>query len=56
MFSTDKIYEKFDKRVWLSSPTMHGKELDYMSEAYNTNWMSTVGKILTQLKSRFQNI
>ncbi len=44
MFSTDKIYEKFDKRVWLSSPTMHGKELEYMSEAYNTNWMSTVGK------------
>ena len=44
MFSTDKIYEKFDKRVWLSSPTMHGKELKYMSEAYNTNWMSTVGK------------
>jgi len=33
----------FDQKVWLSSPTMHGDELKYMSEAYDTNWMSTVG-------------
>ena len=33
----------FDSRVWLSSPTMHGEEMIYMREAYNTNWMSTVG-------------
>jgi len=52
MFSTDKIYEKFDKRVWLSSPTMHGKELDYMSEAYNTNWMSTVGKNIDEVEKQ----
>ena len=50
MFSTDKIYEKFDKRVWLSSPTMHGKELEYMTEAYNTNWMSTVGKNIDEVE------
>jgi dTDP-4-amino-4,6-dideoxygalactose transaminase len=30
-------------RLWLSSPTMHGDELRYMQEAYETNWMSTVG-------------
>ena len=52
MFSTDKIYEKFDKRVWLSSPTMHGKELEYMSQAYNTNWMSTVGKNIDEVESQ----
>lgn len=52
MFSTDKIYKKFDKRVWLSSPTMHGKELEYMSEAYNTNWMSTVGKNIDEVESQ----
>lgn len=33
----------FEKKVWLSSPTMHGEELTYMKEAYETNWMSTVG-------------
>ena len=34
---------KFEKRVWLSSPTMHGEEIKYVQEAYETNWMSTVG-------------
>ena len=34
----------FKNRIWLSSPTMHGDELKYITEAYNTNWMSTVGE------------
>ncbi|MBE6968169.1 MAG: aminotransferase DegT [Ruminococcaceae bacterium] len=34
----------FENKVWLSSPTMHGDELVYVKEAYETNWMSTVGK------------
>ena len=33
----------FEKKVWLATPTMHGEELKYMTEAYETNWMSTVG-------------
>lgn len=33
----------FEKKLWLSSPTMHGEELTYITEAYETNWMSTVG-------------
>lgn len=33
----------FEKRVWLSSPTLHGEELEYIAEAYNTNWFSTAG-------------
>lgn len=33
----------FESKVWLASPTMHGEELQYMKEAYDTNWMSTVG-------------
>lgn len=33
----------FDKKIYLASPTMHGDELKYMQEAYETNWMSTVG-------------
>lgn len=33
----------FENKIWLSSPTMHGDELKYMKEAYDTNWMSTVG-------------
>lgn len=33
----------FENKIWLASPTMHGEELKYMQEAYDTNWMSTVG-------------
>lgn len=38
----------FESKVWLSSPTMHGEELKYMQEAYETNWMSTVGKNINE--------
>ena len=35
--------EKFQSKVWLSSPTMHGDEEKWVSEAIQTNWVSTVG-------------
>ena len=25
----------FESKVWLSSPTMHGEEIKYMTEAYD---------------------
>ena len=40
----------FKKKVYLSSPTMHGEELDYVTEAYTTNWMSTVGKNINEVE------
>lgn len=42
--------EKFNNKVWLSSPTMHGKEIEYIKEAYETNWMSTVGKNIDEIE------
>ena len=36
--------ETLKKKVYLSSPTMHGDELKYMKEAFDTNWMSTIGE------------
>ncbi len=42
----------FEKKVWLSSPTMHGEELKYMTEAYETNWMSTVGKNINEIEAQ----
>ena len=38
----------FEKKVWLSTPTMHGPELQYVTEAYNANWMSTVGENINE--------
>lgn len=40
----------FESKVWLSSPTMHGDELKYMTEAFETNWMSTVGKNINEVE------
>ena len=40
----------FESKVWLASPTMHGEELKYMMEAYETNWMSTVGKNINEVE------
>ena len=42
--------ERFKEKVWLSSPTMHGEELKYITEAYQTNWMSTVGQNINEIE------
>ena len=45
-----KQYVPFEKKVWLSSPTMHGEELKYMKEAFDTNWMSTLGENINEIE------
>lgn len=40
----------FESKVWLSSPTMHGPEMEYMKEAFDTNWMSTVGGNINEVE------
>lgn len=41
---------KFEKKVWLSSPTMHGEEQKYIKEAFETNWISTNGQNVDELE------
>lgn len=43
-----RTFKPFEKKVWLSSPTMHGDELTYMKQAFDTNWMSTVGENINE--------
>lgn len=43
-------FTPFDQKIWLSSPTMHGDELIYMTKAYETNWMSTVGENINEVE------
>ena len=40
----------FEKKIYLSSPTMHGEELYYMQQAYETNWMSTLGENINEVE------
>ena len=43
-------FEPFKKKVWLATPTMHGEEMKYVTEAYETNWMSTVGANINEVE------
>lgn len=42
--------QPFKDKVWLSSPTMHGDELKYIQEAYQTNWVSTIGRNIDEIE------
>ena len=44
------VLKPLEKKVWLSSPTMHGPELEYVKKAYETNWMSTVGENINEVE------
>ncbi len=42
-----------ESKIWLSSPTMHGEEMEYIKEAYSTNWVSTVGANIDSIEAAF---
>lgn len=44
------MFEKFEKRIWLASPTIHEEERKFVDEAFDTNWVSTVGKNIDELE------
>lgn len=50
MFTDNNKYKRFEKKIWLSSPTMHGEELKWMTDAFNKNWMSTVGENINEVE------
>ncbi len=50
MFTKQEKIRKFEKKIWLSSPTMHGEELEWMSDAFHKNWMSTVGENINEVE------
>ena len=49
-FKRKNEFTAFPNKVWLATPTMHGEELAYVTEAYETNWMSTVGKNINEVE------
>lgn len=51
-----KHFTPFEKKVWLSSPTMHGEELTFMKKAFDTNWMSTVGENIDEIECQMAEI
>lgn len=39
------------KRIWLSSPHMGGHEMEYVQEAFNTNWIAPLGPNVTAFEN-----
>ena len=51
MFISEKHhFDKFEEKVWLSTPTMYPDSMDYVMEAYRTNWMSTIGANINEVE------
>lgn len=38
------------KKIYLSSPTMHGKEQEFVKEAFDTNWVAPLGPNVNALE------
>ena len=52
---TDKRFQgikPFEKKLFLSSPTMHGDEQKWVDEAIRTNWVSTVGENINRVEEQ----
>ena len=48
-----KNIKPLEKKVWLSSPTMYEDSMKYVMEAYQANWMSTVGENINKIEEEF---
>lgn len=55
-FVLNEGLKKFDKKIWLSSPTMHGEEIEYIKQAYETNWMSTIGANIDEAENHISDM
>lgn len=43
-------FEAFKDKIWLATPTMHSDEMKYITEAFNTNWITTEGTNLAEIE------
>ena len=47
-----KDLKPFEKKLYLSSPTMHDDERKWVDEAIETNWVSTVGANINEVEKQ----
>ena len=50
MFQNPKNIKPFEKKVWLSSPTMHGDEQKWVNDAFAKNWITTAGENINEVE------
>ncbi len=42
--------ERFENKVWLATPTLHGEELAYIQDAIEKNWVTTAGENVNEIE------
>ena len=42
--------KRFENKIWLSSPTMHGDELKWVTDAFVKNWITTAGENVNEVE------
>ncbi len=42
--------QPFRKKIWLSSPAMHGEEQEYVNRAFALNWITTAGENVNEVE------
>jgi len=42
----------FEKKIWLSSPTLHGDEMTWIQDAYSKNWFTTSGMNVDEIENQ----
>lgn len=50
MFIDRNNFKPFEKKVWLSSPTMHGDEQKWVNDAFEKNWITTAGENINEVE------
>ena len=50
MFTAPNTIRPFEKKVWLSTPTRHPEMMEYIQNAYDTNWLSTIGENINEVE------
>ena len=45
-------FDAFKNKIWLATPTMHDAEMEYIKEAFDTNWVTTEGKNLVEIENQ----
>ena len=43
------------KRIYMASPTMHGEEMQFIQEAFDTNWIAPLGPNVDQFEEEMSH-
>ena len=49
------MIKPFEKKIWLSSPTMHGDEQKWVNDAFEKNWITTAGENINEVEKLVAN-